>query len=136
MTLRHKPEAIYKPRTRSIMEVILPIIIGGLYASGLYMMLQRSLVRMIIGLILISHASNFFIFVISRITRGKPSLIPEDAIKPLGEFADPFPQALVLTAIVIGFGIQAFAIVLIKRTYQRVETDDLDDLNSTDEVGK
>jgi multicomponent Na+:H+ antiporter subunit C len=117
------------------MEVILPVIIGGLYASGLYMMLQRSLVRMIIGLILISHASNFFLFVVSRITRGKPALIPDGMIIPPGDYADPFPQALVLTAIVIGFGIQAFAIVLIKRTYQRVGTDDLDDLNTTDEVG-
>lgn len=117
------------------MEVILPIIIGGLYATGLYMMLAKSLVKLVIGLILISHASNFFIFVISRLTRGEPALIPMDAVKPIEPYADPLPQALVLTAIVIGFGIQAFAIVLIQKTYDRVGTDDLDDLNTTDEVG-
>lgn len=118
------------------MEIILPIIIGGLYATGLYMMLERNLVKLIIGLILISHASNFFLFVISRITRGEPGLIPVGETGPIEPFADPLPQALVLTAIVIGFGIQAFSIALINKAYEKIGTDDTADLNTTDEVGK
>jgi multicomponent Na+:H+ antiporter subunit C len=50
----------------------------------------------------------------------------------VGPFADPLPQALILTAIVIGFGVQAFALVLIKRAYQAVGTDDLDKITETD----
>jgi multicomponent Na+:H+ antiporter subunit C len=117
------------------MEIILPIVVGLLYTIGIYMMLQRSFVKLIIGLVMIGHASNLFLFVISRITRGQTPLVAVGELQPSVPFADPFPQALVLTAVVIGFGIQAFAIVLIKRTFQNVETDDLDDLDSTDEVG-
>lgn len=117
------------------MEIILPLIVGVLYTAGVYMMLQRSFVKLIIGLIMIGHASNLFIFVISRINRANTPLIADGSLLPAEPYSDPFPQALVLTAVVIGFGIQAFAIVLIKKTYQNVETDNLDDLNSTDEVG-
>ncbi|MBA3900431.1 MAG: Na+/H+ antiporter subunit C [Bacteroidetes bacterium] len=114
------------------MDVLLAITVGMLYASGMYMMLRRSIVKLIIGLILLSHAANLLIFIISRITRGKPPLIPEGETFIRGDFADPVPQALILTAIVISFGVQAFAIVLLKKVYQKTQTDDLDQLNTTD----
>ncbi len=114
------------------MEVLLAILIGGLYAAGFYMMLRRSIIKLIIGLILLSNAANLLIFTISGITRGAPPLIWEGQETITGEFADPVPQALILTAIVIGFGVQAFSIVLIKKVFQRTGTDDLDDLKSTD----
>ncbi|MGI8892201.1 MAG: Na+/H+ antiporter subunit C [Bacteroidia bacterium] len=114
------------------MEVLLAILIGGLYAAGFYMMLRRSIIKLIIGLILLSNAANLLIFTISGITRGAPPLISEGQETITGEFADPVPQALILTAIVIGFGVQAFSIVLIKKVFQRTGTDDLDDLKSTD----
>jgi multicomponent Na+:H+ antiporter subunit C len=114
------------------MDVLLAILVGILYAAGIYMMLRRSVVKLILGLILLSHGANLFIFTISRVTRGKPPLIPENAETITGEFADPVPQALILTAIVIAFGVQAFAIVLLKKVYQTTESDDLDDLGSTD----
>jgi multicomponent Na+:H+ antiporter subunit C len=60
-------------------------------------------------------------------------LIPEGLESPPPPFADPVPQALILTAIVIGFGLQAFALVLIKRVYQAVGTDDLDQMKATDD---
>lgn len=114
------------------MEVLLAILIGCLYAAGFYMMLRRSIIKLIIGLILLSNAANLLIFTISDITRGAPPLIREGEQTISGDFADPVPQALVLTAIVIGFGVQAFAIVLIKKVFQKTGTDDLDDLKSTD----
>ncbi|TVR77196.1 MAG: Na+/H+ antiporter subunit C [Chitinophagaceae bacterium] len=114
------------------MELVLAIVVGSLYAASVYMLLRRSLVRLIIGLILLGHASNLFIFSISRLSRGIPPLIEIGENVPPEGYADPLPQALILTAIVIGFGIQAFAIVLIKRVYLVVGTDDLNELRSTD----
>lgn len=80
------------------------------------------------------HATNLFLFTISRLSQF-PALLGNEDIS-LEEMADPVPQALILTAIVIGFGIQAFAIVLLKRAYQSNETDDLDDLTNTDTLHK
>lgn len=114
------------------MEIILAVVIGALYAASIYMMLRRSIVKLIIGLGLLGQASNLLIFTLGRLTREGPPLIPPREILLMGEYADPVPQALVLTAIVIGFGIQAFAVVLIKRVYQTTGTNDLDALTSTD----
>lgn len=114
------------------MDFLLVIIIGLLYTGGLYLLMRKSFVKVIIGLILLGHAANLLIFLVGRITSGKPAFANLEGIitEP---FADPLPQALILTAIVIGFGVQAFAIVLFKRTYQSVNSDDLDDMKSTDE---
>lgn len=116
------------------MNFLLAILVGVLYGAGIFMILRRSLVKVIIGLIFLGHAANLLIFTIGRVTKGIPAFIPEDADKIVEPFADPLPQALILTAIVIGFGIQAFAIVLFKRAYQTVGTDDLDEMNSTDKL--
>lgn len=110
------------------MEILLALLIGFLYTAGLYMVMRRSIVKMIIGLAFLSYAVNLTIFTVGKLTRGHPPLILEGQTTPLEPFADPLPQALVLTAIVIGFGLQAFAIVLIKRTYQSVGSDDIDQL--------
>ncbi|MCQ3930875.1 MAG: Na+/H+ antiporter subunit C [Chloroflexi bacterium] len=110
------------------MEVVLAIVIGVLYATGVYMILRRSLVKLILGLVLLGHASNLFIFTVGRLTRSAPPIIPEGDKVLLPPYSDPLPQALILTAIVIGFGVQAFAIVLLKRTYQTVKTDDFDSI--------
>lgn len=115
------------------MEILLVIIIGLLHAGGLYMLLRRSMFKMIIGLILLGNGANLLIFLIGRLVKGKPPVI-EDGMKVFTDaYADPIPQALILTAIVIGFGLQSFAIILIKRVYNVLGTDDLDELNSTDE---
>jgi multicomponent Na+:H+ antiporter subunit C len=115
------------------MNILLAIITGILYAAGIYLMLRRSVVKLIIGLIILSNGANLFIFTVSRVTRGNPPLIPEGAVTLEGAvYADPVPQALILTAIVIAFGVQAFAIVLLKKVYQITGTDDLDDLGTTD----
>lgn len=116
------------------MEILLIIIIGLLYAAGIYMMLRRSMVKLIIGLILLGNGANMLIFLLGRIVKGKPPII-ESTAKMLTEiYADPIPQALILTAIVISFGLQSFAIILVKRAYKVAKTDDLDELNTTDEI--
>jgi multicomponent Na+:H+ antiporter subunit C len=114
------------------METLLAFVVGGLYAASLYLMLRRSMVKLIIGLVLLSHAANLLIFTIAGLTRGRPPLILPGASTATPPFADPVPQALILTAIVIGFGIQAFVLVLFKRAYQTVGADDLDDMRATD----
>ena len=115
------------------MEIVLAVVTGALYATGLYLMLRRSVVRLVIGLSLISHAANLLIFSAAGMTRARPPIVPEGAVRPEAPFADPVPQALILTSIVLGFAILAFAMVLIKRAYQTVGTDDLDAMRSTDE---
>lgn len=114
------------------MEVVFSILTGGLYALAIYMILRRSMVKLIIGFILLSHATNLLIFTCSRLIKGKTPIIPADQNEITGQVADPLPQALILTAIVISFGLIAFAIVLIKRVYRTVGSDDLDKMTSTD----
>ncbi|SRR5690554_5451729 len=114
------------------MELILALLIGVLYASGIYMMLRRSLVKLIVGIILLGNAVNLLIFLLGRITKGEPPIIPGDSDVFLQAYTDPLPQALILTAIVISFGLQSFAIVLVKRAHKMVKADDLDEMNTTD----
>ncbi len=115
------------------METLLAAVIGGLYAMGLYLMLGRSLVKLIIGLSLLGNAANLLIFTAGGLTRGKPPLIPADVTEPIEAFADPLPQAMILTAIVIGFGVLAFTMALAYRAYQTVGSEDLDEMKGTDQ---
>ncbi len=103
-----------------------------LYAGGVYMLLRRSLVKLVIGLILLAHAANLLIFTSAGLTRDEPPIVPKEVTTATAaeQFADPIPQALVLTAIVIGFGVLAFTVVLAHRAYQETGTDDVDDLKT------
>lgn len=114
------------------MELLLVILIGILYGSGIYMMLRRSMVKLLIGLILLANGANMLIFLLGDITKGKPPVIPDDTNVFIQLYADPIPQALILTAIVISFGLQAFSIILLKRVHIVTGSDDLDQLNSAD----
>jgi multicomponent Na+:H+ antiporter subunit C len=114
------------------MELLMAILIGALYSAGIYMMLRRSLVKLILGLILLGNGANMLIFLLGRLVKGRPPVMADSEVTLSGIYADPVPQALILTAIVISFGLQAFAIILIKRVYAVVNTDDLDDLKSNE----
>jgi multicomponent Na+:H+ antiporter subunit C len=114
------------------MEIVLAIVIGGLYACAFYMLLRRSLVKLLIGLALLSHATNLLIFTAGGITRGSAPVLTDEVITPDQIFADPLPQALILTAIVIGLGVIAFALSMAFQTYRKMETDDLDQIKGTD----
>lgn len=108
------------------MTVLLAFAIGALYAAGTYLLLRRSAIRVVFGLALLGYASNLLVFTAGRLSREGPPIVPEGAVVAAASSADPLPQALVLTAIVIGFGVQAFALVLLKRTCQEAGTDDVD----------
>ncbi len=114
------------------METLMALVVGALFASGVYLMMRRSIVKLAIGLVLLSQSANLLFFTAAGLTRGSPPLVPEGETAPPVPFADPLPQALILTAIVIGFGVLAFTLVLVKRVYQTVGTDDLDEMRSTD----
>ncbi len=90
------------------MEALIAIFVGWLTACGVYLMLRSRTFPVVLGLTLISYAANLFLFATGRLTTGQPPVIAKEA----AGYADPLPQALVLTAIVIGFAMTAFVIVL------------------------
>lgn len=117
------------------METLLAFVIGGLFAAAVYLMLRRSLAQIILGLSLMTNAVNLMIFTVGGLTRGQPPLIAHGKEAPEEVYANPVPQALILTAIVIGFGVLALALVLAYRAYYTVRSDDPDAMRSTDELG-
>ncbi len=114
------------------MNLLLAIVIGALYSAGFYLILRRSIVKLIIGLSFLSHASNLLVFAAGGLTRGRAPLVPPGSLAPVPPYADPLPQALVLTAIVISFGVTAFALALVNRTYQTTGQEDIDELRRTE----
>jgi len=110
------------------MEALLALASGVLYAAGIYLMLRRRLAQLIIGLGLLSNGTNLLIFTAGGLTRARPPVVPEGAATHVQPDADPVPQALVLTAIVIGFGLTAFSLVLAHRVHTTAGTDDIDDV--------
>jgi multicomponent Na+:H+ antiporter subunit C len=114
-------------------EVVLAIVVGGLYAAGLYLVMRRNVFKLVLGVALMGHAANLFLFTMGRLKQGFPPLISKGGSHLDNLIADPVPQALILTAIVIGFGVQAFATVLIRCCYEILGTDDLNRMKSTDQ---
>jgi multicomponent Na+:H+ antiporter subunit C len=110
------------------MEVVLAITSGVLYAAGTYLMLRRRLAQLIIGLGLLSNGTNLLIFTAGGLTRARPPVVPDGAVALQLPYADPVPQALILTAIVIGFGLTAFSLVLAHRVHASLGTDDVDEI--------
>jgi multicomponent Na+:H+ antiporter subunit C len=93
--------------------VVLPVIIGGLYAAGVYLLLDRSLTRVLVGFLLLGNATNLLLLS----TGGPAGLAPILGYADPGEMSDPLPQALILTAIVITFGVSAFVLAMIHRSW-------------------
>src|SRR3954464_15305113 len=110
------------------MELLLALTAGVLYATGLYLMLRRRLAQLIIGLSLLSNGSNILILSAAGGTRAKPPIIVAGMTSV--DMADPVPQSLILTAIVIGFGVLAFSLVLAHRVHQSTGSDDVDAIGS------
>ncbi|HEX4298877.1 MAG TPA: Na+/H+ antiporter subunit C [Devosia sp.] len=106
------------------MESVLAPLVGLFIAAAIYLMLSRALVRMLLGIVLLGNGVNLLIFVAGRLTRAAPPLIPAGQAAPAGAIANPLPQALILTAIVIGFALFAFLAVLAFRAYQALDADD------------
>lgn len=110
------------------MDTLLPILAGAIFATGIYLLLRQSLILTIIGIILISNSVNLALFSLGRLTTENPPLIAAGSLMPESPFANPLPQALILTAIVIGFGLLAFALALAYRSYRELGTVDQDSM--------
>ncbi len=110
------------------MQMLLALLVGLLTAAGVYLMLRPNLLRKVFGLVLLSNAVNLLVFTVGRAARVAPPLVPEGATLPIEPYANPLPLALVLTAIVIGFGLVAYALVLVYRTYATLGTMDAEEL--------
>ena len=104
-------------------HLVLVVVIGVLFAGGVYLMLERSLSRVLVGIILISNGANLLMLVVG----GAPGGAPIVGITPEPEMSDPLPQAMVLTAIVITLGMSAFLLAMAYRSWQLNEHDEVQD---------
>lgn len=104
------------------MEFLVASGIGVMTAAGVYLLLRARTFPVIVGLTFLSYAVNAFIFAMGRLALDKPPIL---ALK-LDDYTDPLPQALVLTAIVIAFGMTAMSVVLVLRAYLEVDSDHVD----------
>lgn len=100
------------------------LVVATLYAVGTYLLLQRTLTRIVIGLALMGHGANLLLLAAGG-PPGAPPLVT-GAAEPQG-FADPLPQALALTAIVITFGVVAFLLTLAYRSWTVTNDDEVED---------
>ncbi|MEZ2720806.1 Na+/H+ antiporter subunit C [Paenalcaligenes hominis] len=108
------------------MEVILSLAIGVLAGSGIWLVLRPRTFQFIMGLSLLSYAVNLFIFAMGRIRVGAPPVISNELGADPSLYADPLPQALVLTAIVIGFATTALFLVVLLANRGFTGTDHVD----------
>ncbi len=106
------------------MQSLLPLLVGAMVAASVYLMLCRDLIRFIFGLVLASNAVNLLILAAGRADVLSPPLIARGQSVPGQAMANALPQALILTAIVIGFALLAFVSVLFYRAYQELGTVD------------
>ena len=107
------------------MQELCAILVGVMVAASVYLILDRNLIRFIFGLVLVGNAINLLIFTVGRLDSRRPPLIPVEETAAFQEtFANALPQALILTAIVIGFALLSFIFVLFYRAYQELGTVD------------
>ncbi len=112
------------------MELALASGIGVLVFASVYLLLRARSFDVILGLTLLSYAANLLIFSSGRLVPGKPPVIREGVPGNLADYTDPLPQALVLTAIVIGFAMTAVCIVVAMRSRADNDNDHLDGLEA------
>ncbi|MEI2467658.1 Na(+)/H(+) antiporter subunit C [Niallia taxi] len=110
------------------MEIIMIFVIGILFMCATYLMLSKSLLRIIVGTGLLSHGAHLLILTMGGLKKGAAPVLGENA----EAYTDPIPQALILTAIVISFGVTAFFLVLAYRAYQELGTDNMEKLRGMD----
>lgn len=106
------------------MQADTAILSGVLFAVAMWLLLQRSFVKVLLGFVVLSNAANLFVLM----TSGEPSRRAAPIVEGTGPWVDPLPQALVLTAIVIGFGVTAYLVTLLYRLFLDSGTTHLDEL--------
>jgi multicomponent Na+:H+ antiporter subunit C len=112
------------------MIVVLAVLVGVLFAVATYFFLKRSIVKMVFGIIMMSYATNLMLFLTGDLDQRELPIL-HLARDPI---ADPIPQALILTAIVIGFGILAFTLTLAYRFFFEIKSEDLDAMHEETEI--
>ncbi|MFC3075816.1 Na+/H+ antiporter subunit C [Shinella pollutisoli] len=105
------------------MELLFVLLVAVFFAAAVYLMLSKALVRMLLGTVLLANAVNLLLFASGRVLRAVPPIIPAGRDVPAALTANPLPQALILTAIVISFSFFAFLLVLVYRAWQDLGTD-------------
>ncbi|MFC7372711.1 Na(+)/H(+) antiporter subunit C [Fictibacillus iocasae] len=111
------------------MEILMCILAGSLFTAGVYLLLQKEMLRIILGTALLSHGAHLFILTMGKLNRGAPPVLE----KTIKTYTDPLPQALILTSIVISFGVTSFLLVLAYRAYQTNQTDKMDELKGLED---
>lgn len=109
------------------METVFSVLVGVFFAGGIYLILSPRLVRIMLGISIFSNGVNLLIFTAGRLTEAAPPILLDGGLQR-PTMANPLPQALILTAIVISFSIFAFLLVLTFRAYQSLKTDNVDDM--------
>ena len=117
------------------MDYAMAALSGMFFTAAIYLLLARSLIRMLLGLALLGNAVNLLILVAGRLSRIVPPIALGDLAAPLLGAANPLPQALILTAIVIGFAMFTFLLVLAYRTYQSLDADNTDTMRLAEPKG-
>ena len=107
-------------------ESMLAIGLGVLTAAGVWLLLRARVFDLIVGLTLLSYAVNLFIFLTGRLRVGSPPIVDGKLAPTLASYADPLPQALVLTAIVISFAMTALILVIALRASAETGSDHVD----------
>jgi multicomponent Na+:H+ antiporter subunit C len=118
------------------METALAFLVGLFLVAAIYLIMSRTLIRVLLGIVILGNAINLLIFTAGRLTRAAPPIIQADQQLPVGPYANPLPQALILTAIVIGFSMFAFLIVLAFRAYQAMDADNTDNMRLAEPDGE
>ena len=113
------------------MEPLYIVAIGVMAAVAAYMLLSRNVLRMVLGLLLLGNAANLTIFVAGRLGSSLPPLITGNDIS-IAVSANPLPQALILTAIVISFSLVAFTVVLLHKAHQRLHIVDTEEMREAE----
>lgn len=114
------------------MEAIFSVLVGFFFTAAIYLMLSRHSVRMLIGIAILGNAVNLLLFTAGRLTREVPPIIGPGEDVLAASTANPLPQALILTAIVISFCFFCFLAVLIWRAFQELKTDDTDAMRAAE----
>jgi len=109
------------------MELWLVVVISALFVLSFYLLLQRSISRILLGLLVLSNAANLLIFTVPGLKRGISPIIKGDSLAGMPH-ADPLPQALILTAIVISMGVLAFALALSMKLKKWLQIEDVNEM--------
>lgn len=110
------------------------VVIGVCYAAAVFLLLQKRLLQVIMGIAILGHATNLLIFVAADLHGTSLPIIPEGATMLPHTAVDPLPQALILTAIVIGVALFGFSLALAYRCVTVLGHDDIDQLTNTDRL--